>query len=65
MNIRIKNKSLKYYLQFEYKIIKYGKEKPLRLQIRRDLYPPRWQHRRTEQKDSVYLRDKRQTLRSP
>jgi hypothetical protein len=31
LNIRIKNKSLKYYLQFEYKIIKYDKEKPLQL----------------------------------
>jgi hypothetical protein len=29
----------------------YDKEKPLRLQICRDLYPPRWLHRRTEQKD--------------
>jgi hypothetical protein len=41
-----------------YRIIKYDWEKPLWLQIYRDLYPPRWQHRCTEQKDSVYLKDK-------
>jgi hypothetical protein len=29
----IKNNSLNYYWQFEYKIIKYDKEKQLRLQI--------------------------------
>jgi hypothetical protein len=53
MNISIKNNSFNYYSQFEYKIIKYDKEKPLRLQICQDLYPPRWLHRRNEQKDSV------------
>jgi hypothetical protein len=41
------------------RVIKYDKEKPLRLQICRELYPPRWLHRRTEQKDSVCQSDKR------
>jgi hypothetical protein len=30
----------------------YDKEKPLRLQIYQDLYPPHWQHRGTELKNN-------------
>jgi hypothetical protein len=40
-------------------------EKRLQLKIGRDLYPPRWQQRRTEQKDCVHCRDKHQTTRIP